>query len=77
MYNPPDRHYILSNENGIATGLLILPSESQDSGCTVRCAVIRNGLRVVTTRESTIYVGGKFLVVKIKHCTEEGPIVHI
>lgn len=66
MYNSPDRHYVTANDDGIANGLLVIPSRRIDSGCTVRCAIIRDGHEVASTSVTTVYVGGKFLVIMFK-----------
>lgn len=65
MYDPPERHQVLADSDGIANGLLIVPSLLEDSGSIVRCAIIRDGQEVATTSDTTLYVGGKSLVIII------------
>ena len=55
---PPDGLFPLSVQGHI-TGLLILSVRIEDSGSTYQCVVEVNGERVLSSVQTTLYVGGE------------------
>ena len=54
---PPDRLLPLSSQRHV-TGILIVPVMLSDSGSTYQCAVDVNGEIVLSSLQTTLYVGG-------------------
>ena len=56
--NPPTGLFPLSNQNHI-TGILLSPVMRVDSRTTYQCVIEVNGERVLSSLQTTLYVGGK------------------
>jgi hypothetical protein len=54
---PPDRVLPLVTERHI-TGILIVPVKTEDSGSIYQCVVERNGELLLSSQQTTLFVGG-------------------
>ena len=53
------RHHLSFDGDGNVIGLLILGVQASDSGVVVRCSAVRDGVEVLSLRDTTIIVGGE------------------
>ena len=56
--NPPTGLFPLSHQNHI-TGILLVPVTRVDSGTTYQCVIEVNGEAVLSSLQTTLYVGGE------------------